>query len=116
MASTFNLLTAGGARFDKQKFKHDIELFGKVSIDPGLQRSEADSFRQRRKEKAKRKSNPPAPMSYLTLSTFSGQLPAQNPLDHSNEQLPTRTPTPNLRRLPPRPPLHHPPFQLRRSL
>lgn len=27
MASTFNLLTAGGARFDKSRFKSDIELF-----------------------------------------------------------------------------------------
>lgn len=27
MASTFNLLTAGGARFDKNRFKNDIELF-----------------------------------------------------------------------------------------
>lgn len=29
MASTFNLLTAGGARFNKQKFSDDIELFSK---------------------------------------------------------------------------------------
>jgi ATP-dependent RNA helicase DDX52/ROK1 len=29
MASTFNLLTAGGARFNKQKYSTDIELFSK---------------------------------------------------------------------------------------
>ncbi|WWC93164.1 ATP-dependent RNA helicase ROK1 [Kwoniella dendrophila CBS 6074] len=28
MASAFNLLTAGGAKFDKNRFKHDFELFG----------------------------------------------------------------------------------------
>jgi hypothetical protein len=27
MASAFNLLTAGGARFDKSRFKKDIDLF-----------------------------------------------------------------------------------------
>ncbi|WWC65516.1 ATP-dependent RNA helicase ROK1 [Kwoniella dejecticola CBS 10117] len=28
MASAFNLLTAGGAKFDKNRFQHDFELFG----------------------------------------------------------------------------------------
>jgi hypothetical protein len=27
MASAFNLLTSGGARFDKNRFKKDIDLF-----------------------------------------------------------------------------------------
>lgn len=31
MASAFSLLTAGGARFDKSRFKQDIDLFGGVS-------------------------------------------------------------------------------------
>jgi ATP-dependent RNA helicase DDX52/ROK1 len=31
MASTFNLLTAGGARFDKSRFKRDFELFNPAS-------------------------------------------------------------------------------------
>jgi len=31
MASAFNLLTSGGARFDKNRFKKDIELFTGVS-------------------------------------------------------------------------------------
>ncbi|KAK4688176.1 ATP-dependent RNA helicase DDX52/ROK1, partial [Tremellales sp. Uapishka_1] len=31
MSSAFNLLTAGGAKFDKQKYKHDIDLFSAKS-------------------------------------------------------------------------------------
>jgi hypothetical protein len=31
MASAFNLLTSGGARFDKNRFKKDIDLFTGVS-------------------------------------------------------------------------------------
>ena len=32
MTSTFNLLTAGGARFDKSKYSHDIDLFTVCTI------------------------------------------------------------------------------------
>jgi hypothetical protein len=33
MASAFNLLTSGGAKFDKNRFKKDIDLFtGGVSV------------------------------------------------------------------------------------
>ena len=31
MASAFNLLTSGGAKFDKNRFKKDIDLFTGVS-------------------------------------------------------------------------------------
>ena len=31
MSSAFNLLTSGGSRFDKSRFKHDIDLFTAVS-------------------------------------------------------------------------------------
>ena len=32
MASAFNLLTSGGARFDKNRFKKDIDLFTGVGL------------------------------------------------------------------------------------
>jgi ATP-dependent RNA helicase DDX52/ROK1 len=51
MTSTFNLLTAGGARFDKNRFKNDIELFTPKPARPAKSAKAAAASRKG-KEKA----------------------------------------------------------------
>ena len=52
MTSTFNLLTAGGARFDKNRFKNDIELFTPKAPKAGKSGKAKPAVSRKGKEKA----------------------------------------------------------------
>lgn len=73
MASTFNLLTAGGARFNKQRFGGDIDLFNKKPAKPT----------RKGKERA------------TALSTTSGALPSSLDFFHDHPHTSRHAPSAN---------------------